>query len=405
MYSQTRRGSSRPQRWSTTPRSGGGNYGGGYGGGRGGGRKRQSFNPSMFVRKAEEMIEEVYTPQHSFADFPFSEQLAHNISAKGYTNPTPIQDQIIPAILDGRDVVGLANTGTGKTAAFLLPLLQAVVNNDQETVLIIAPTRELATQIDTEFRHFAHNLNIYSALCIGGVSFVPQMRDLRRNPHFVIATPGRLRDLAEQGYVRFENFTKIVLDEVDQMMDMGFVREIRAIVHELPQERQSLFFSATMAEKIKPIMNEFLRNPVMVSVKSRESAANIDQDVVPLKGRNKIEVLHNMLGEKEFEKVLIFVRTKHGTDKLWQSLNQLGHSAAAIHGNKTQSQRRKAIDLFKQNRARILLATDVASRGLDIPDVSHVINFDLPETYEDYIHRIGRTGRANKKGMALTFVD
>lgn len=405
MYSQNRRGSSRPQRWSTAPRSGGGNYGGGYGGGRGGGRKRNSFNPSMFVKKAEELVEDVYTPQHAFADFPFSEQLAHNIRVKGYTNPTPIQDQIIPAILDGRDVVGLANTGTGKTAAFLLPLLQAVVNNDQETVLIIAPTRELATQIDTEFRHFAHNLNIYSALCIGGVSFVPQMRDLRRNPHFVIATPGRLRDLAEQGYVRFENFTKIVLDEVDQMMDMGFVREIRAIIRELPQERQSLFFSATMAEKIKPIMNEFLRNPVMVSVKSRESAANIDQDVVPLKGRNKIEVLHNMLGEKEFEKVLIFVRTKHGTDKLWQSLSQLGHSAAAIHGNKTQSQRRKAIDLFKQNRARILLATDVASRGLDIPDVSHVINFDLPETYEDYIHRIGRTGRANKKGMALTFVD
>jgi ATP-dependent RNA helicase RhlE len=388
--------------------------GGGRQGGFGGGgrrfaqntRKQVSFDPSMFVKKVvlEEAPTETFIPQHQFADFDLTEQLTKNIISRGYTTPTQIQDQAIPHLLEGRDVVGLANTGTGKTAAFLIPLINKVFLDRTQKVLIVVPTRELATQIDQEFRQFAAQMSLYSAVCIGGVNIYSQIYKLQRKPHFVIGTPGRLRDLESQGVINFSHYNNIVLDEVDQMLDMGFIHDVKYISAVLPTPRQSLFFSATLPTNAQHIMREFLHDPIKISVKSRDTAANIEQDVVRIEGRAKIDVLHEMLQKDEFEKVLVFLRTKHSAEKLTHALDMRRISVAAIHGNKTQNQRQRAIEQFKSSRVQVLIATDVASRGLDIDDVTHVINFDLPETMDDYIHRIGRTGRANKKGIALTFV-
>jgi ATP-dependent RNA helicase RhlE len=366
---------------------------------------RKSFDPSLLVRKATNEVEETFVPQHAFSDFALCEQLQRNIVRRGYTTLTPIQDQAIPQLLEGRDVVGLANTGTGKTAAFLIPLIQKVFADHTQRVLIVAPTRELAVQIEQELKLFSQGMQIFSALCIGGVKIYPQISKLHRRPQFVIGTPGRLRDLEEQRALNFNHFNNIVLDEVDQMLNMGFIREVQYIASLLPTPRQSLFFSATLPDTLQSIMRQFLNNPVKISVKSRDTAANIDQDVVRTNGKQKLDVLHDMLVQEEFEKVIVFLRTKHATEKLARALDERGFRVGSIHGNKNQNQRQRTIEMFKHNRIRILIATDVASRGLDIDNVSHVINFDLPETYEDYVHRIGRTGRASKKGIALTFVD
>lgn len=399
-------GGYRPSAPSTSSRFSGGR-GGFSRGGRGGSRYAQkSFDPSMFVKKAEaQQVQETYVPQHTFADFQLTEQLQRNIEVRGYTSPTPIQDQAIPYLLAGKDMIGQANTGTGKTAAFLIPLINKVFKDRTQKVLIVAPTRELAVQIEEEFRQFSVGMRMYSALCIGGVSMHNQISNLRRHPQFVIGTPGRLRDLEAQRVLYFEDYNNIVLDEVDQMMDMGFIQDVKYIASVLPKVRQSLFFSATLPEKLLLVMRGFLTDPVKISVKSRDTSANIDQDVVRVNGRNKIEVLHELLRQEGFDKVLVFLRTKHGAEKLSQALDQKGVYVATIHGNKNQNQRQRAIQQFKRNHVKVLLATDVASRGLDIDNVTHVINYDLPETYEDYIHRIGRTGRADKKGIALTLVD
>lgn len=370
------------------------------------GRKQTSIDVSLLVRRAEEaMVEEVYQPQHAFSDFSLSEKLKQNIKNRGYSTPTPIQDQAIKPILIGKDVIGIANTGTGKTAAFLLPLIDKVAKNPGERVLIVAPTRELAVQIEEELIAFTRGMNIYSALCIGGVSINRQIYTLRKNPQFVIGTPGRLKDLEKQRKLNFATFQSIVLDEVDRMLDMGFINDVEYLISRLPQKRHSLFFSATMPDKVKIIMQRFVHNPITVSVKSRETSANVDQDVIRTQGRAKIDLLHDLLIQDAFEKVLVFGRTKWGMDKLARMMDERGFKVAAIHGNKSQSQRQRAIELFKANKVQVLLATDIASRGLDISGVTHVINYDLPESYEDYVHRIGRTGRAGKKGIALSFVD
>lgn len=368
-------------------------------------RRHQSFDPSQLVKKAVIQVEEVFVPTNTFADFGFSPQLQKNIDTRGYVMPTPIQDQAIPLLMEGRDLIGLANTGTGKTASFLLPLINKIVNDRTQRVLIVAPTRELAVQIEQEFKLFAVGLNMYSALCIGGTNIRAQMSKLYRNPEFVVGTPGRLRDLEEQHALDFGVYNNIVLDEVDQMFDMGFIRDVKYITSHLPSPRQALFFSATLPDSLLRTMDGFQNNPIKVSVKSRESAANVDQDIVKTNGQPKIEVLHDLLIKAEFDKVLVFSRTKRATESLARSLGQRGFAVNAIHGNKTQGQRQRAIDQFKRSQIQILVATDVASRGLDIDNVTHVINFDLPETYEDYIHRIGRTGRASRKGIALTFID
>ncbi len=379
-----------------------------YGGyGRGGNRNRapQELNPMMFVRKAVDVVQEEYIPQHSFADFDVHPQLKKNIDVRHYTKPTPIQDQAIPPLLEGRDVVGIANTGTGKTAAFLIPLVNKVAQSHTSKVLIVAPTRELAVQIRDELREFSYGMNIASALCIGGVGMYNQVETLRRNPDFVIGTPGRLMDLERRGKIRFGNFNSIVLDEVDRMLDMGFINDIREIVQKLPTDRQSLFFSATMPGSVQMLMQSFLRNPITITIKSQPTSANVDQDIIRPNGKGKIETLFELLIQEEFSKVLIFGRTKYGIERLAGALHDKGFKVASIHGNKNQGQRQRALESFKDNRIQVLLATDIAARGLDIDSVTHVINYDPPTTYEDYIHRIGRTGRADKKGVALTFVD
>jgi ATP-dependent RNA helicase RhlE len=360
---------------------------------------------SVFVRPAAVVATQIYSPKYSFSDFKFGEQLQKNIAARGYITPTPIQDQAMPPLLSGRDVIGTANTGSGKTAAFLLPLIHKVSQNRALKVLIVAPTRELAVQINDEFRQLARQMGMFSTICIGGVALSPQIRDLSRHPQFVIGTPGRLKDLCERRVLNFGDYSTIVLDEVDRMLDMGFINDVRFIVSKLPNVRQSLGFSATMPETIRGLMKTFLKDPVSIAIQATSSAVNIDRDVVRLQGKPKVEVLHNLLIKEGFDKVLVFGRTKHSIDKLVSDLETRGFRVAAIHGNKSQSQRQKALDQFKHNQIKVLLATDIASRGLDIDDVTHVINYDLPESYEDYIHRIGRTARAGKTGVALTFIN
>lgn len=390
----------------------GGRSGGGYGGGqssRGGqsrGPRPAYIHPSKYVNRAAVLEEEVaYVPTNTFAQFGLHPQVTTNVTSHGYTIPTPIQDQTIPVIMEGRDVVGIANTGTGKTAAFLLPLIHKIANNPHEGVLIVVPTRELAQQIQDECRMFIRNLPIGCVLCVGGLSIDPQMRTLSKSPHIVIGTPGRLKDLVDRRALKLEMFRSIVLDEVDRMLDIGFIKDIQYLISFLPKERHSLFFSATITPATQGIMQSFLQNPVTVSVKTHETADHVDQDIVRVeRGQNKIEVLYQMLNTPEFERVIVFGRTKHGINKLEEVLSARGLRVGAIHGNKTQGARQRALDSFKRGYTKVLLATDVAARGIDINDVTHVINFDEPNSYDDYVHRIGRTGRAGKVGKAITFV-
>ncbi len=369
-------------------------------------RPIKKFDPSLFIKKVEEKtITDSYKNQWQFADFAIADQIKKNIVAKGYTAPTPIQDQIIPLILEGKDVIGTANTGTGKTAAFLIPLIHKILTKQSTRVLIITPTRELALQIQAELKSFAAGTNLRSALCIGGVNIFHQINDLKRNPEFVIGTPGRLKDLEANANLRFSTFDAIVLDEVDTMLDMGFINDIKYIIAKLPTKRHSLFFSATIDASLKEVMANFLKNPVMINVKTRQSAENVNQDVIKIAGRNKVDLLHDLLIKPEFKKVIIFLRTKWNVDKLARVLRERGFAVATIHGNKSQSQRNSALAAFKNNIITVLLATDVVARGIDIDDVTHVINYELPQTSDDYIHRIGRTGRADKIGQAITFVD
>jgi ATP-dependent RNA helicase RhlE len=366
---------------------------------------RSFSDQSMFIKKATAVALTQYIPTHSFADFALNDRLMQNVSAHGYTTPTPIQDQAIPIVSEGRDVVGVAQTGTGKTAAFLLPLIHKVFANRSQKVLIIVPTRELAVQIDDEFRAFAKNMGLFSVLVIGGMSMGKQIYSLRKRPNFVIGTPGRLKDLDQQGVIRFSEYSSIVLDEVDRMLDMGFIRDIQYIIAKLPPKRHSMFFSATLPQSIRGVMDQLLKDPLTISIKTQATSDHVNQDIVKLNGKPKIDVLHDLLISDGFKKVLLFGRTKWGIEKLSNELHKRGFKVAAIHGNKRQSARQRALDEFKSDRIQVLLATDIASRGIDVTDVTHVINYDLPGSYEDYIHRIGRTGRADKFGTALTFVE
>ena len=373
----------------------------------GGGPAGERIDPSKFVHKAV-ITEEVehFVPEHAFADFKIDEQLKAAVFAKGYQTPTPIQDRVIPHILNNLDVVGVANTGTGKTGAFLIPLIHKVLLNRKEQVLIIVPTRELAIQIEQELKGFSKGMKIFSVCCVGGASIVPQIRALRSQNNFIIGTPGRLKDLITRKMIRLSEFKTLVLDEADRMLDMGFVGDMRYVVSLMPRDRHTLFFSATISHEIEKLIKEFLREPIRISVKTGDTAKNVDQDVVKVShGANKIEILHDLLNQKEFSKVLIFGRTKHGVEKLSKMLAAKGFKAESIHGNKNHSKRQRALGLFKDSHIQILVATDVAARGLDIPNVSHVINYDIPATYNDYVHRIGRTGRGDKRGKALTFIE
>jgi len=384
---------------------------------RGGGRsapKRGRFGGeridfSRFIKKAVHVEEKPYIAKHTFADFPFNPQLHKNIKGAGFEHPRPIQDQSIPVVLTGRDVFGMANTGTGKTAAFLLPLIEKISKtkglSKKEKVLIMAPTRELALQIESDFKVLAFGFGMFSVACVGGLPIGKQIREIKLGVSFVIGTPGRLRDLIDQKVLDLSTCHSVVLDEADRMLDMGFRDDMVYIIGKTAKERQTLFFSATLSPEIRKMTEQYLKDPIFVSVISGETAKNIEQDVVRFRAKEeKIDKLHEVLKKDGSDKVLIFREMKHTVDSLEKELRAFGFKVGGIHGDKRSRERIRILDSFKKDQINILIATDVAARGLDIPDVTHVINYDVPQTYDTYVHRIGRTGRAGKKGTALTFV-
>ncbi|MBX7156841.1 MAG: DEAD/DEAH box helicase [Verrucomicrobiae bacterium] len=346
-----------------------------------------------------------------FCDFSFGSSIDRAIQEVGYAEPTPIQAAAIPKILLGQDVIGIAQTGTGKTAAFVLPILAQLVNKPPKgivkttRVLILAPTRELAVQIEESVRLYSKYLSLKMAAVYGGVGEQPQIRALRNRVELVIATPGRLLDLMEQGHANFSGLEFLVLDEADRMLDMGFLPEIRRLIKRLPKQRQTLLFSATLSQEIEKLTREFLHHPQLVEIGRRSNPAEtVTQFVYETSPRLKTSLLLRLLSDPDFNMVLVFTRTKHGADRVAEKLRHEKISVATLHANRSQSQRQMALKNFKSGKVRVLVATDIASRGIDVDGISHVINYDFPKHPEDYVHRIGRTGRAQAVGEAISFV-
>ena len=347
-----------------------------------------------------------------FATLGVAEPLCRALAAEKYQQPTPIQTQAIPLILAGRDVLGIAQTGTGKTAAFGLPLLQKLAADRTASVprgaraLILAPTRELALQIDASLRSYGRHLRLRHAVILGGVNQNRQISAMRQGVDILVATPGRLLDLAGQKHVRLDAATTLIIDEADRMFDMGFIRDVRRIVALLPRQRQSMLFSATMPGEVAHLVAEILRNPARVELSPPKATADhIDQRVYFVGTKDKRALLHRLLHDESMKRVIVFTRTKHGANKVAEQLDKAGHAAEAIHGNKSQNARIRALEGFRSGRARVLVATDIAARGIDIDGVTHVVNFELPEVAESYVHRIGRTARAGNGGVAISFCD
>jgi ATP-dependent RNA helicase RhlE len=348
----------------------------------------------------------------TFKDLELIDSIQRALETEKYTKPTPIQAQSIPHVLAGRDLLGVAQTGTGKTAAFALPILQHLDKARKPAVpraprvLVLSPTRELASQISASFQSYGRNIQFRQTIIYGGVGQMPQVRAMQRGVHVVVATPGRLLDLMAQGHVRLDELEIFVLDETDRMMDMGFMPDLKRIISHLPVKRQSLFFSATMPPKIAELANGLLTDPVEVTVTPPSSTVDrIEQHVLFVSQNNKRELLQHVLDSKGVRRCLVFTRTKHGADKVVKQLMQSGVSADAIHGNKSQGARERALQRFRAGNLKVLVATDIAARGIDVDGVTHVINFDLPHEPESYVHRIGRTGRAGASGIALSFCD
>ncbi len=369
------------------------------------GPRKENIHPSKFVKAAKPSVEQKYIAKHKFDDFKVDPLLHKNIVKKGFVIPSPIQDQSIPVGLEGHDVIGIANTGTGKTVAFAIPVLQRLLTNRSSRVLIMAPTRELAGQILDEIKTLCIGSGLHTALLIGGAKMGPQLRELAHNPQIVVGTPGRIKDHSEKKKLQLQKFDTVVLDEVDRMLDMGFVNDMRTILGKMKSERQSFFFSATMDDKVRTLIKEFSKDPKMISVKTGVTSDNVEQSIVQYKSNNeKIDLLHDILVNNRKGKMLIFDETKRGVNRLTKDLCARGFQADAIHGNKSQGQRQRALNKFKNNHVTILVATDVAARGIDVVDITHVINYETPQSYTDYVHRIGRAGRAGRTGHAMTFV-
>jgi ATP-dependent RNA helicase RhlE len=359
------------------------------------------------------MKDTLLSPQNlTFADLGLSAPLLKALATEGYETPTPIQAQAIPSVLDARDLLGIAQTGTGKTAAFALPILHRLAANKRPAprkgcrVLVLSPTRELATQIGESFKSYGRHMGISVAVIFGGVGYRPQIQALARGLDILVATPGRLIDHMEQKTADISGTEIFVLDEADQMLDLGFLKPIRKIVSQLVTKRQNLFFSATMPDEIGKLAGELLKEPVRVSVTPvAKTADRVEQKIIHVATQAKKHLLTELLSDPEMARTLVFTRTKRGADKVAEHLEKNNISAAAIHGNKSQSQRERALDWFKNSKIRVLVATDIAARGIDVSNVSHVINFELPEVAEAYVHRIGRTARAGAEGQAISFCD
>ena len=346
----------------------------------------------------------------TFSSLGVADALTSVLAAENYTHPTPIQAQTIPLILSGRDVLGLAQTGTGKTAAFGLPLLQKLAEErvaagpNGVRALILAPTRELAVQIDESLRNYGRNLKLRHAVILGGVSENKQINSMRQGVDVLVATPGRLLDLINRKHVRLGAATLLVIDEADRMFDMGFIKDVKRIVSHMPRARQSMLFSATMPGEVAHLVNDILHQPARVAVTPEKvTADHVEQRVYYVNVQDKRLLLHDLLRDPAMKRVIVFTRTKHGANKVTDQLSKTGHVADAIHGNKSQNARQRALDDFRAGRLRILVATDIAARGIDIDDVTHVINYELPDVAESYVHRIGRTARAGSGGIAIAF--
>ena len=348
-----------------------------------------------------------------FKDLDIIEPIQKALTEAGYINPTPIQEQSIPSLLDGKDFLGCAQTGTGKTAAFAIPVLQNIVQNKKKSdksrtikALILAPTRELAIQIEENFALYSKHINIKNTVIFGGVSQKPQTRILGEGVDVLIATPGRLLDLINQKYIDLSNVKHFVLDEADRMFDMGMVHDVKRIIAKLPKVRQNLLFSATMPSEVKSLVNSILKNPVKVEVAPVSSTIDtITQGVYFVTKKDKRSLLVHLLKDESIKSLLVFSRTKYGANNIVKDLTKTGTESQAIHGNKSQNARQLALSNFKEGKIRVLVATDIAARGIDVDGLTHVINYDLPDVPETYVHRIGRTGRAGHSGIAISFCD
>jgi ATP-dependent RNA helicase RhlE len=371
-------------------------------------KKASTLDPSLLVKEADHsVVEKVFKSDRLVKDLPISEKLRYNLAEKGYTRPTEIQDRTLETLMEGRDLLGIAQTGTGKTGAFLVPIIeQLLMKKVSPFALVVVPTRELALQVEEEFKSMSKGMGLFSACFIGGTNLNRDLQTLRRNIHVVIATPGRLLDLTDRKAIDLGKFKTLVLDEFDRMLDMGFIRDVNRILDGMKQRNHTMMFSATLDKSQQSMINNILKNHETVKVSSGKSSGDgIDQEVIRLKqGEDKFKVLQEMLSGQDFKKVLLFEETKHRVSRLCVKLNKSGIKADQIHGNKSQNARQNALKAFKQGRVQVLVATDVASRGLDVSDISHVINYQVPQTHDSYIHRIGRTGRAGKIGKAYTFV-
>jgi ATP-dependent RNA helicase RhlE len=369
--------------------------------------KKKLLNPALFEKKAQPIENTTYLSSRLIKDLPVNDSIISNLLKKGYNSPTEIQDKSIEALLDGNDFMGLAQTGTGKTGAFLVPIVQKLLGKKANfQILIISPTRELALQIDQEFKSIAQGLGIFSECIIGGTNVQRDIMKLRRPSHVIIGTPGRISDLVRQKVLHLRLFTTLVLDEFDRLLDMGFSADILRIVDGIGEREQTILFSATEDKSQKVIIDKLLTNPVEVKLKNGNiSGDNIDQEIIRVaEGEDKMRMLLELIKEPAFEKVLVFADTKRWVSKICKNLKSAGIKADEIHGNKSQNYRSNVLDAFKNEKIQVLVATDVAARGLDISNVSHVINYQQPQSIDSYIHRIGRTGRAGKSGKAYTFI-
>jgi len=375
----------------------------------GGGLKKSTLDPNLLIRKAIQLEIKEYRSNRMFDDMPISPNLKECIHSKGFKRPTEIQDKTLEALLKGHDLLGIAQTGTGKTGAFLIPIIEHILqqNKSKNFALIVVPTRELATQVEDEFKSMTKGLGLFSACFIGGTNINSDLQKLRKQNHIIIGTPGRLLDLTNRKALDLSRFNTLVLDEFDRMLDMGFVHDVKRIIREMSQRKHTMLFSATLDQTQKELIETILNNPITVKVSNGESTSDaIDQDIIRVPpGENKFSILYNMITDKEFQKVLLFEETKHKAKKLCAQLNKMGIKSDEIHGNKSQNARQRALNSFKDGSIQVLVATDVAARGIDVNDVTHVINYQIPLTFDSYIHRIGRTGRAGKTGKAFTFVD
>ena len=409
-----RSGDDRPNFKSPRPRNGGSSRprnGGGrpQGGGRGKGKRVSQLNDfSLLIKKASNQEETKYVSDRSFAEMPLQPLLLQNLKEKGYEQPSQIQNETLEALLEGNDLIGVANTGTGKTAAFLIPIVEKLMIDPIEmAALVVVPTRELAQQVEQEFRSLTKGTKLFSSCFIGGTSVGADFNKARRKNHIIIGTPGRLKDMIDRRALRFNRTPVLILDEFDRMLDMGFKHDIREIVSDMAGRTQTMLFSATVEKGQEDIIKELMEDPITIQVSSGTATTDrVEQDIIEVPhGEDKFDMLQELIAGDEVGKVLVFTETKRWADKVSTQLNKAGIRADQIHGDKKQNYRMTALRKFKRGDIKVLVATDVAARGIDVQDVSHVINYELPLTYDSYIHRIGRTGRAGKTGKAFTFVN